>query len=147
MAFGEWIVDKPFLNDQAVYPTEEVLSQALGRVKKAWDSFMIYIHESYPSFTGQWRYYRDGKSWLYKLTQKKKTICWVSVYQRAFKTTFYFSDKAKELLTASELKQDYLDQFVQGKRYGKIRGVTVVIRKKADLQATKILIGIKEQMK
>ena len=140
-------MEKPCLNNKDEYPDDEVLSRYLGEVKNTWDSFIAFLNESYPSFSGQWRYYNDGKSWLYKITKKKKTVCWVSVYDSSFKTTFYFPDRAEELIKQSKLKKEYVDQFVHGKRYGKIRGVTVVIKKPADLNATKILIEIKEQIK
>ena len=64
-----------------------------------------------------------------------------------FKTTFYFPDKAEELIKASKLKKEYIDQFIHGKKYGKIRGVTVVIKKSTDVTSTKKLIEIKEQVK
>jgi hypothetical protein len=140
-------MEKPCLNDRGEYPDDEVLSRHLGSVKHTWDSFLDFIGESHPSFSGEWRYYNDGKRWLYKVTRKKKTICWVSVYPRLFRTTFYFPDRAEELITAGDLKQEYIDQFVHGKRYGKIRGVTVAIKKPADLNATKTLIDIKERIK
>jgi hypothetical protein len=140
-------MEKPCLNDKNVHPDDKVLSRALGTAKSAWDSFMDFLDESYPSFSREWRYYNDGKSWLYKITKKKKTICWVSVYLNTFRTTFYFPDKAEDLIKASKLKKEYIDQFIHGKRYGKIRGVTVAIKKSADLNATKTLIEIKEQLK
>jgi hypothetical protein len=140
-------MEKPCLNDKNEYPSDKVLSRYLGKVKKTWDSFIDFINESYPSFSGQWRYYNDGKSWLYKLTKKKKTISWISVYPNKFKTTFYFPDKAEELIKAGKLKKEYIDQFIHGKRYGKIRGITVEIKKLTDLNATKTLIQIKEQVK
>lgn len=140
-------MEKPCLTDKDEYPDDEVLSRHLGGVKRMWDSFIESIQESHPSLSGEWRYYKDGKSWLYKVTRKKKTICWVSVCSGAFKTTFYFPARAEELITASKLTKEHIDQFVHGKRYGKIRGVTVAIRKPADLNATKILIDIKEQIK
>lgn len=140
-------MEKPCLNDKNEYPNDEVLSHYLGKVKKTWDSFINLINESYPSFSGEWRYYNDGKNWLYKITKKKKTICWVSIYNNKFKTTFYFSDKAEALITTSKLKKEYIDQFIYGKRYGKIRGVTVEIKKSTDINTTKILIQIKEQVK
>jgi hypothetical protein len=143
----ERTMEKPCLNDQDEYPDDEVLCRHLGNAKNAWDSFIGFISESYPSFSGEWRYYRDGKRWLYKLTKKETTICWISVWDGAFKTTFYFPDKAAELITASKLKKEYIDQFIQGKKYGKIRGITVVVKKPADLNATKALIEIKEQLK
>ncbi len=140
-------MEKLCLNNKDEYPDDEVLSRYLGKVKDVWDSFIDFISESYPSFSGQWRYYKDGKNWLYKLTKKKKTISWISAYHNKFKTTFYFPDKAEELIKASKLKKEYIDQFINGKRYGKIRGITVVIKKPADVNATKMLIEIKEQVK
>jgi len=140
-------MEKPFLNDKDEYPNDEVLSRYLGKVKNTWDSFIDFLDKSYPSFSGQWRYYKDGKSWLYKLTKKKKTISWISVYHNKFKTTFYFPDKAEELIKASKLKKEYIDQFINGKRYGKIIGITEEIKKSTDLNTTKTLIEIKEQVK
>ena len=140
-------MEKPCLNNKVEFPTDEVLSRYLGEVKSTWDSFIDFINESYPLFSGEWRYYNDGKSWLYKLTKKKKTICWISVYQHKFKTTFYFPDRAEELITKSNLDKEYIDGFVNGKRYGKIRGITVEIKRLADLDTTKTLIVIKEQLK
>jgi hypothetical protein len=140
-------MDKPCLNNKDEYPDDEVLSRHLGGAQRAWDSFFAFLKENHPSFATEWRYYNDGKSWLCKVTHKKKTVCWVSVWERLFKTTFYFPDRAEELIAASELEREYVEQFVHGKKYGKIRGVTVEIKKAGDLKATKILIEIKGQVK
>ena len=77
-------MEKPSLNDESQYPSDEVLSRYLGQAKSAWDLFMDFLKENHPSFSGQWRYYKDGKSWLYKLTKKKQTICWISIFQDKF---------------------------------------------------------------
>ncbi len=61
--------------------------------------------------------------------------------------TFYFSDKAEELIASSKLKKEYIDQFTLGQRCGKIRGVTVTVKKATDLKAIRTLIDIKEQLK
>jgi hypothetical protein len=140
-------MEKPCLNDKAEYPSDEVLSRCLGELKQTWDSFIEMIREDCPAFTGEWRYYNDGKSWLYKITRKKQTICWVSVCDRLFKTTFYFPDRAEDAIVASKLKKEYIDQFTQGRRYGKIRGVTVSIKRRTDLSATRTLMEIKVRVK
>ena len=141
-------MEKPCLSNPDQFPDDEVLSGCLGKAKAAWDSFLSVLVEGYPAFAAEWRYYRDGKSWLYKVTKKKKkTICWVSVWAGAFKVAFYFADKAEELIASSKLKKEYIDQFVHGRRYGKIRGVTVTVTKTADLRAIRTLIDIKEQLK
>jgi len=140
-------MEKPCLNDKDVFPDDEVLSRCLGKAKATWDAFVAVLGESDPAISGEWRYYMDGKSWLYKVTKKKKTVCWVSVWVHAFKVTFYFPDRAEEPITASKLKAEYIDQFLHGKRYGKIRGVTVVAKRPTDLKTIRTLIDIKQQLK
>jgi hypothetical protein len=140
-------VETIILNNKNEFPDDTVLSGHLGRVKVAWDSFIDTIRVSYPGFNGEWRYYNDGKSWLFKVTRKAKTICWVSVYKRKFKTTFYFSDKAEGLIAESLLSPDLKRQFNTGKRYGKIRGITVEIKRKSDLRMVRVLIDIKDKIK
>ena len=140
-------MEKPCLNDQEEYPHDEVLERYLGEAKAAWDAFFDLIVKEYPEFMGEWRYYNDGKSWLYKITQKKKTISWVSVYPGMFKTTFYFPARAEEIILKSKLKKEYKDAFVNGKWYGKTRGLTIDVKKIDDLDATKILMKIKEKLK
>ncbi len=118
-------MEKPCLKDKNEYPNDDVLSKYLGDVKSVWNSFIDSLKEDYPLFTTEWRYYNDGKNWLFKVTKKKKTICWVSIFDNQFKTTFYFAFKAEELIKSSNLKKEYIDQFINGKSYGKVKGVTV----------------------
>jgi len=139
-------MEKPCLNDKDVHPNDKLLTRALGKAKSAWDSFTDFLDQTCPAFSREWRYYNDGKSWLYKVTKKKKTICWVAVCPGMFSTTFYFPERAGDLIKKSKLAKKYLDQFANNK-YGKTRGITVKIKKPADLAATKKLIEIKEQFK
>ena len=140
-------MEKPCLNDKNEYPNDDVLSRYLGKTKDIWDSFIDFIKESYPLFSREWRYYNDGKTWLFKVTKKKKTVCWVSIFNEMFKTTFYFTDKVEDLLRESKLKKEYINQFINGKKYGKIKGITVAIKESTDLEMTKTLVEIKEKIK
>lgn len=136
------------LNDPAVFPDDIVLQRCLGRAKSSWDEFFRLLHAHHPDLTGEWRYYKDGKSWLYKLTQKNKTICWISVDALKFKTTFYFPDRAEETIVSSALAAEYRDQFIDAKKQGKkFKGITVEIQRTADLQATQTLIELKKKFK
>jgi len=137
---------EPCLFDPSEYPDDEVLERHLGEMKPVWDSFLSFIEEAHPSFATEWRYYMDGKRWLFKITKKKKTISWVSVHEGMFSTSCYFTDKVEELLRNSELKQEYLEQFANAKKYGRVRPLTVEILKPADLEMTKILIRIREKI-
>ena len=138
-------MNEPCLVDPDQYPDGEVLEGVLGEVKPVWDSFLSSLEETHPSFATEWRFYKDGKRWLFKVTKKKKTICWVSVYEGSFSTTFYFTDRVEELLRDTELKQEYLEQFSSAKKYGKIKPLTVHILEPADLEMTEILIRIREK--
>lgn len=140
-------MDERCLNDKNEYPDDKVLKRHLGDAGLAWDGFATFLEDNYPQYTGEWRYYNDGKSWLYKITKKSKTICWVSVCRGKFTTTFYFPDRAEGLIVNSTLRKKYIEQFVTAKRYGKTRGLTVDIRKVADLSTTKKLIAIKDDFK
>jgi hypothetical protein len=114
-------------------------------MKPVWDLFLSFIEKDHPSFATEWRFYKDGKRWLFKVTKKKKTICWVSVFEGMFSTTFYFTENVEESLKNSDLKQELLEQFASAKKYGKIKPLTVDILKPADLEMTKILIRIREK--
>lgn len=139
--------NKPCLNNKDEYPNDAVLSLNLGQAKIAWDAFMDMLGNEFPQINYEWRYYNDGKSWLFKVTKKKKTVCWVGVYDKLFKTTFYFTDKAADLLENSKLTVKYKDQFKNGKYYGKLKAISVEVKKPSDLEMTRILIGVKEKMK
>ena len=136
--------DKPILNNPDQYPTEEVIYSCIGKRKTAlWISFFESLHEHHPDFSEEWRFYIDGKNWLMKVTRKSKTIFWLSVWKNAFKITFYFADKAEELINRSDISDDLKNEFKHGKRYGKIRGITIVFSKKKDIEYAESLIVIR----
>ena len=82
-----------------------------------------------------------------KVTFRKKTLCWVSVDAGSFRMTFYFADKAASLIADSDIPAELKEQFATGRRFGKIRGITVQVTRKADVQAACSLMAIKTQAK
>ncbi len=90
---------------------------------------------------------RDGKSWLLKVTRKGKTIFWLSIVDGSFRTTFYFGDKAGRAIARSAISDALKKQFKGGKHYGKIRGVTILYKKKRDVEDARELIELKLSMK
>lgn len=105
------------------------------------------LKDEYPLFSTEWRFYNDGRNWLFKITKKKKTICWVPIYHNLFKTTFYFPERAEELISRSKLTRKYIEKFINGKMYGKIKGITVYIKESKDLEIAKVLIDLKIKFK
>lgn len=137
----------PILTDKNQFPTEEIVFSHIGKTKSLWNSVFEFIHKNHPDISEQWRYYNDGKSWLLKVTRKAKTIFWLSIIKGSFRTTFYFTDKAVKAINDSSISSKLKKQFSEAKRFGKIRGVTIVFKNKKDVEDAKMLIATKLSIK
>jgi hypothetical protein len=140
-------MDKPLLADKEQFPTEKIIFSHIGESRIHWETIFGHIHINYPEFIGEWRYYNDGKRWLLKTTKKSKTIFWLSVVQDSFKITFYFGDKAEPVILASTISGSLKNSFQNGKRFGKIRAITVQVENGDDVENVKSLIEIKLKIK
>lgn len=140
-------MDHVILSDKNQIPTEEIIFSHIGKSKVIWESIFKYIHVNHPDFTEQWRYYNDGKSWLMKVTKKTNTIFWLSIIPKSFTITFYFGDKAEQSIMKSTISDALKEQFKNEKRYGKIRGLTLIMNKKQNVEYVKELISIKLKIK
>ena len=138
---------KPVLGDKSVYPSEEILFSIFSDKKVIWQKILSYVKDNYKDITEEWRYYNDGKQWLVKMQQKKKTIFWISVLKDTFRITFYFGNKAEPLIEGSQLPQKIKDDFRDDQRYGSIRPITTVITGISDLENIQKIIDIKVKMK
>jgi len=138
---------KMVLSDKSVIPTDEIIFSYIGQKKTLWKLLMEYLSENHKDITGSWNYYNDGKSWLFKVVQKKKTIFWLTLLEDTFKITFYFGDKAEPVIEESNLPQICKDNFRNGPRYGKIRALSVLINDISDIEIVKEVIRIKIRIK
>ena len=138
---------QPVLSDKTQFPTEEIIASHLGKTKTVWDSFFEYLRESHPDITPEWQYYNDGKSWLMKNMLKKNNVFWLGIIKGAFRTTFYFTDRAEKAIAGSTIPAEMKKQFKDGKHYGKIRGLTVVFKSKKDIETAKAILAIKLSVK
>jgi hypothetical protein len=84
---------------------------------------------------------------LCKTSKKTKTICWISVGDNFFRVTFYFGNKAEEIIKRSALDDKLKAQFLSYGGKFKFRPITIVVRKKSDLKFLKALIELKERIK
>lgn len=135
------------LSDKNVFPTEDILYSIIGDNKIVWQKIMAYVKDNYKEITEEWRYYNDGRQWLFKMQQKKKTLFWIGVQKDTFRITFYFGNKAEPVITGSSLPKKYKDDFVEGKRYGNIRAITIKVTGPSDLENIYKLIAIKAKLK
>lgn len=135
------------LSDREVVPTDEYILSLLKEKSVLWQEIMSYAADNYKDISGAWNYYNDGKQWLYKLTQKKKTIFWGAMHKDTFRITFYFGDKVEPLLENSELPLKIKEDFKVSKRYGSIRSISQKIFSASDVENVKKLIAIKIKLK
>ena len=134
-------------SDKQVKPNEDLIFSFIGDKKILWQKIMKYLSDNYKEASGSWNYYNDGKQWLFKMVQKKKTIFWLAVMKDTFRITFYFGDKAEPVIIASDLPKSVKDGFLNGKQYGKIRGITTKVNSQSDVETITKLIDIKVKLK
>jgi hypothetical protein len=135
------------LSDRQVIPTDDYIFSILGEKKILWQDIMSYASGNFKDISGAWNFYNDGKQWLYKLTQKKKTILWGAMYSDTFRITFYFGDKVEPILESSDLPLKIKEDFKTSKRYGKIRAISQKVFSASEVEIVKKLIAIKIKLK
>lgn len=135
------------LTDKEIYPTDEYIFSIIGDKKIFWQTIMNHMINNYKDSIGKWNFYNDGKRWLFKMVQKKKTIFWAGILTDTFRITFYFGDKAESIIEESDLPQTIKDEFRTAKRYGLIRPVSFKIMNKTDVENVLKLIAIKHKIK
>lgn len=140
-------MNKPVLTNKDLFPTEEIIFSHIGKSKAVWEELFEHIYKEHQDLIPEWRYYNDGKSWLMKVTRKSKTIFWLSVIENAFTVTFYFGGKAEQAVLDSNISDELKKQFKEGKNYGKIKGLTLLMDKKKYLKDLKELIELKISLK
>ena len=136
-------MDTRLLTDPEVFPDADVLEKALGKTYPVLTEFLETVESDAFSFIPEWRYYRDGHSWLCKITFKKKTVVWLSVWSECFRVALYFTEKSGEgipdLKIHDSIKVDYLSH----KPVGKLKPVIMELRNTSQLQDLYTLLRYK----
>jgi hypothetical protein len=129
-------MDEQILTDPMVEPKDDVLEDSLGEKFKLFMDFSEEIKRQ--KFILQWNYYKDGKSWLYKILYKKKNLCWLSVWKTGFKLTFYFTEKTIEGIYNLSINDEIKKIARESKLIGKLKPITIEVKNN-----TKMKDGIK----
>jgi len=131
--------------DPLVRPNDKSLFSILGDKSRLWLGIMEHMRHHYPDAAGEWRYYNDGKQWLFKMNRKKNTVFWIVALEDTFRITFYFGDKAEPWIEKSALPEPMKRDFKSAKRYGKIRGISIKMADEKDVDSVKKLVELKVQ--
>lgn len=139
--------EKYVLSDKEVYPDDLILFSHLGAMKNIWLSVLEFMKENYKDSAGEWRYYNDGKQWLFKMVFKKKTVFWAALMEGTFRITFYFTGKATSIIENGSLTDTVKESFKNAKSYGALRPVSIAVAAASDLEDIYELVRIKTTIK
>lgn len=135
------------LRDPQIPPSDEALESALKTSYPAWQELFGRIARPPYDLIPQWRYYNDGKAWLCKVTSGKKTIFWLSVWDRYFKISFYFTFKSNSGVMALDIAEGIKEDFRKTKSVGKLIPLTVNVHKKIQVKDLLKIIEYKKGLK
>jgi hypothetical protein len=135
------------LTDPQVQPTDELIFSIIGENKIYWEELVEHIYNQYTFITEEWRFYNDGKSWLYRALKKKNTIYWIGVQKDTFRVSIWLADKAAPVLEASALPESVKEQYRNARQFKIGRCVSIVMRSPEDLECVKLLADIKVNLK
>jgi len=135
--------NKPLLNKQEIFPTNEVLKEALKESYTVFEELSaIFTNER--GLVSDWRYYKDSKAWLCKVSNKNKTVFWLSVWDGYFRTSFFFMERQLEGIIALGIREE---SFTIEKEWGKMIPVLFNISKSEQLPDLLKMVEYKKKAK
>ena len=121
-------MENQILKDPMVKPDNIVLEETLGKNYQLYQEFIEKITAK--KLIPEWNYYNDGKTWLCKILNKKKNLCWLSVWDIGFKLTFYFTEKTIDGVYELEINNEIKKTAQEAKFIGKLLPIIILIKNK-----------------
>jgi hypothetical protein len=119
------------LRDEQVFPDEAVLEAILGKSYAAYRELLKLFGDN--AMEPEWRYYKDGKAWLCKVQQKKRTIVWMSAWKGYMQATVYLPERHLEALLSLDISPEAKEKIRATENTGKSKPCIFEIRSKAVL--------------
>jgi len=135
------------LKDPLVIPNDDLVFSIIGDKSILWQRIISYLHENHSDISEVWRFYNDGKCWLFRTLKKKKTIFWVGIIDGTFRVSFYLGDKAELLIAQSDLPEKIKNEFTNAKSNRIGRSITIKMSNAEDAEIVLKLIEIKLKLK
>lgn len=135
------------LRDGNIFPDEKTLRESLGDLYEVYENFLSNITKEPLSLEPSWNYYKDGKSWLCKVSYKKKTVFWLSVWDDCFIAGFYFTEKSKPAIEQLEIADSIKKSFFSAESIGKLIPMTIKISQLSQLTDLYKIIVFKKSLK
>lgn len=120
------------LSDESTFPEDSVLKKVLDKSYNAYLELLKLFRSN--DLMYKWRYYRDGKAWLCKVQQKKKTIVWMSAWKGYMQATVYFPERYVDDILKLGIADDTKNKIIGTKNVGKSKPCIFEIRNKKSLK-------------
>jgi hypothetical protein len=121
-------MEHQILTDPMIKPDDNVIENALGKNYKLFMAFLDKINGL--KLIPEWNYYNDGKSWLCKLLNKKKNMCWLSIWNTGFKLAFYFTEKTIGGVYELDIDNEIKNNAKEMKPVGKLCPIVFFVKNK-----------------
>lgn len=135
------------LIDKSIQPDDALILSIIGEKQILWQQIIQHLYENYTDVSEEWKYYNDGKSWLYRTIRKKKTIFWIGVIKDTFRITFWFPNRAVPIVEESTIPEILKEEFRTAKVYNTTRALSIVMQNGHDVEVVKTLIALKVKLK
>ena len=139
-------IDKPLLNEQEIFPSNEVLKSVLVESHLAFEQLSAILTNE-QGLVLEWNYYKDGHSWLCKVLNKKKNLFWLSAWDKFFKASFYFTEKPLESFAALDISETLKEELSRAKPIGKLIPLVIEIRASEQLSDLLKIVEFKKKLK
>jgi len=114
------------LNNENIYPDDSVLKSVLGEAYSAYTELLKMFTNNEMEY--EWRYYKDGKSWLCKVQKKNKTIVWMSAWKDYMQACIYFPERQIEGVLNLDISKEIKDKIIKTKNVGKSKPCIFEVR-------------------
>lgn len=140
-------MEKQLLIDENIFPDEKTLKETATNLYPLYEEIINTITDKTFNLAVEWRYYKDGKSWLCKATYKKKTVFWLSVWEDYFKVSFYFTEKTEKKVYELDIERRLKEEFRDSKIIGKLKPLIININDKSQIKDLLKIIEYKKNLK
>ena len=135
------------LRDPEQIPTDKVIQEALGDSYPAFAELVQKAVSAPCGLNADWNYYKDGKAWLCKVSYRKKTVFWLSVWANFFKVAFYFTAKNSTGIENLDISHSLKEHFGKAKPIGRLIPLVIDLTREEQIQDVLTLIEYKKKLK
>lgn len=135
------------LGEKEVYPNKEVLEKILGESYLAFNALIENLSNEKYALIPDWRFYKDGQSWLCKVSNKKKTVCWISAWNKFFKVGSYFTEKTRLGINELDIEYRIKEDFSKSENIGKLIPLVINVSRIEQINDVLKIIEYKKKLK